>query len=104
MRAIDTSSVKAFAVVQRRTTPGAVGLVIETSTGSPGPNSPSSTAAIAAEVMQWAHGYSGCNGVLMSGSQSGTRLTAPPPCMSPFRMAVIGRQKLYVYFASKTVI
>src|SRR5437867_9009127 len=96
-RAIDTSSVKALAVVQRRTTPGAPGLVIVTS-GKVGPNSDSTTAAIAAEVMQWAHGYSGCSGVSISGSQSATGRMAP----LPLRMAVIGRQRLYVYLASNT--
>src|SRR3989442_15995108 len=97
IRATEASSVNAFAVVQRRTTPGAVGLVIATS-GNAGPSSASSTAAIAAEVMQCAQGYSGCSGVSISGSQSGTGAIVP----SPFLIAGMGRQKLNAYLASNT--
>src|SRR5262249_30875959 len=49
------------------------------------------------DTMQCAHGYSGCIGVSMNGIQPGSR-TSP----SALRMAVTGRQKLYVYFASNT--
>src|SRR5215813_9759752 len=97
MRATETSSVYALAVVHRRTTPGAAELVIVTS-GSCGPTSASTTAAMAAEVMQWAHGYSGWSGVSMSGSQSGIGAIVP----LPLRITVMGRQKLNAYFASKT--
>src|SRR5262245_58100728 len=102
MRAIEISSVSALGEVQRRTTPGAVGLVIVTS-GKRALNSFSSTTASAADVMQCAHGYSGWSGVETSGSQSATRIRATPgPCMSPFLIAVIGRHRLYVYLASNT--
>ena len=49
-----------------------------------------------------AHGYSGCSGVSTRGSQSGIRVTAALPCASPLRIAVIGRQRLNAYLASKT--
>jgi len=52
--------------------------------------------------MQWAHGYSGCIGVSMNGAQLASRSVASLPSRSPLRMAVIGRQKLYVYLASNT--
>ena len=54
--------------------------------------------------MQWAHGYSGCIGVSMNGVQPGSRSVALLPSRSPLRMAVTGRQRLYVYLASNTAI
>jgi len=50
------------------------------------------TAPTAADSMQWAHGYSGCIGVSMNGSQEASRSVASLPSMSPLRMAVIGLQ------------
>ena len=44
--------------------------------------------------MQWAHGYSGCSGVLSSGSQVASRSVLSLPSMSPLRIAVIGRQNI----------
>src|SRR5258706_11964543 len=94
--------------VHLRVTPGAVRLVIETS-GTSLPNTLLSTTPAADDVMQWAHGYSGCIGVSPDGSddwpngrQEGSRGVALLPVRSALRMAVIGRQKLYAYFASKT--
>jgi hypothetical protein len=52
--------------------------------------------------MQCAHGYSGCIGVSMNGVHDGSRSVASFPSISPFRIAVTGRQKLYVYLASNT--
>ena len=54
------------------------------------------------DTMQWAHGYSGCMGVSMKGVHPASRSVASLPSVSPLRMAVTGRQKLYVYLASKT--
>src|SRR5258706_3830702 len=85
------------------TTPGAVELVIVNGWG-PVPNSDSNTALTVLEVIQCPQGYSGCNGVSISGSQPGSRVVASLPSMSPLRIAVIGRQKLKLYFASKSAI
>ena len=74
-------------------TPGAVGLAIVTSGMSGLPNTVSITVAMLALLMQWAHGYSGCIGVLSIGCQVGSSSVAALSSMSPLRMAVIGRQK-----------
>src|SRR5262245_32309036 len=89
---------------QVRVTPGAVGLIIVTGSISPLPNSASRTVATAVAVMQWAHGYSGCMGVSISGIQVGSVSVAALLSMSPLRIAVIGRQKSYANFASNTAI
>src|SRR5271170_6396802 len=92
MRASETSSEKARTLVQRWTTPGAVGLAIETSGISAVPNTTSITPARLALEMQWAHGYSGCIGVASIGAQAGLRSVAELLSISPLRMAVTGRQ------------
>src|SRR5689334_4314450 len=81
--------------------PGAVALVIDTAVIS-SPSTPRSTAATAADEMQCAHGYSGCIGVSPSGNQSASRGVAALPVRSALRIAVTGRHRLYVYFASNT--
>src|SRR5262249_18422797 len=87
-----------------RIAPAAVWLSeLKVGTG-PLPSSAWSTAPSDADTMQWAHGYSGCIGVSMNGVQLGSRSVASLPSVSPLRMAVIGRQKLYVYLASKTAV
>ena len=68
-------------------------MVVKTGTG-PLPISARSTAPVAAERMQCAHGYSGCMEVSMSGAHDGSRYVALLPSMSALRIAVIGRQKL----------
>src|SRR5262245_10520923 len=88
--------------VQWCTTPGTAALVIEIVGTSPAPSSASSTAPTAADEMQWAHGYSGCSGVSSSGNQVGAASVASLPSMSARRIAVIGRQNAYSYFASTT--
>src|SRR5580700_15947 len=85
-------------------TSGAVGLVIETSEISGVPNTACTTPARLPLLMQCAHGYSGCIGVLSMGCQAASRSVAALPSMSPLRMAVIGRQKAYLYLASMTAI
>src|SRR5882672_6208617 len=67
------------------------------------PNTASMTVAMAALLMQCAHGYSGCIGVLSIGCQVASRSVAGLSSLSPLRIAVIGRQKSYWYFASNTV-
>ena len=52
--------------------------------------------------MQCAHGYSGCIGVLSIGCHVASRSVAELPSISPLRIAVIGRQNSYLYFASST--
>src|SRR6185295_3863388 len=102
MRATATSFVKSSTLVHVRTAPPAVELA-ELSRGvGPEPISAASTAPRVADTMQWAHGYSGCIGVSMNGVQPGSRSVASLPSRSPLRMAVTGRQRLYVYLASKT--
>src|SRR5262245_30883060 len=88
--------------VQRCTTPGTAALVIAMTGTSPVPSSASSTAPTAAAEMQCAHGYSGCSGGSSGGSQVGAASVASLPSMSARRIAVIGRQKAYSYFASNT--
>src|SRR5438093_5551265 len=97
MRASATSRVKSLTLVQVRTAPPAVGLAALSFGIAPPPISASSTAPSDADTMQWAHGYSGCIGVSMNGAQPASRSVASLPSASPFRIAVIGRQRLYVY-------
>src|SRR5712675_1918730 len=89
-------------LVQRWVTPGAVGLVMLTSGISAVPSAASTAAATAPLTMQCAHGYSGCIGVLSIGCQVASRSVAGLSSISPLRIAVIGRQKSYWYFASNT--
>src|SRR5882724_6665084 len=88
--------------VQRCVTPGAVALVIEICATAAFPNCASSTSPTAAAAMQCAQGYSGCIGVSTRGTHPVSATVASLPSRSPFRIAVIGRQKLYVYLASNT--
>ena len=53
------------------------------------------TVEIAAEVMQCAHGYSGCIGVSPSGNHDFSRGVAGFCVISALRIAVTGRQRLY---------
>src|ERR1700704_4214633 len=91
-------------LVHRCVTPGAVGLVMATSGMSAVPSTASMAEATAPLMMQCAHGYSGCIGVLSIGCHVASRSVAALPSMSPLRMAVIGRQNAYLYLASKTAI
>src|SRR5262245_53685608 len=59
------------------------------------------TWAIAPVSSLWADGYSGCGGVARKESQFGSGVIRNP---SALRMALIGRQKLYVYFESQQAI
>src|SRR6266496_4136279 len=102
MRPLATSSTKSSMLVQLWTTPGAVGLVVLSVGVGPASISATNTPATAPETMQWAHGYSGCIGASTIGSQPASRSVASLPSMSPLRIAVMGRQKLYWYLASKT--
>src|SRR5215469_18942333 len=104
MRAFATSSVKVVILVQRWVTPGAVALIIAISGISSAPSAALTTPATLPLRMQWAHGYSGCIGVLSIGCQVASRSVAALPSISPFRIAVIGRQNSYLYLASKTAI
>src|SRR6266511_3844484 len=104
MRALATSSVKAAMLVHRWVTPGAVGLVIAISGMSTVPSAPLTTPATLPLRAQWAHGYSGCIGVTAIGCQVASRSVAGLPSISPLRIAVMGRQKLYWYLASSTAI
>jgi hypothetical protein len=71
--------------VHRCVTPGTALLVDVIGGTSPSPNSDSSTVAMALALMQYAHGYSGCIGVSMSGSHAGSISVASFPSMSPLR-------------------
>src|SRR3981189_1231884 len=93
MRAFATSSENTPRLVQRWVTPGAVGLVTETSGMSAEPSTDSMTATAAPAWMQWAHGYSGCIGVLSIGCQVASSSVAGLPLMSPLRIAGVGGRK-----------
>src|SRR6266446_4543203 len=97
MRAFATSSVKAVMLVHRWVTPGAVGLVMAISGMSDVPSAALTTPATAPLRMQWAHGYSGCIGVLSIGCQVASRSVAGLLSISPLRIAVMGRQNAYLY-------
>src|SRR5262245_26204572 len=99
MRARATSRAKSPGLGHVRTAPPAVELDDLSVGEGPTPISASRTAASDAETMQCAQGYSGCIGVSMNGVQPGSRRSS-----SALRMAVTGRQKLYVYLASNTAI
>jgi diguanylate cyclase (GGDEF)-like protein len=58
----------------------------------PGAASAASTVTSAAVRVQWAQGYSWCNGVSMSEVQPGSRSVSGLPSSSALRIAVIGRQ------------
>src|SRR4029077_516251 len=85
-------------------TPGAVGLVNAISGMSAVPNTALTTPTTAPLWMQCAHGYSGGIGVLSIGCQVASRSVVGLPSLSPLRIAVIGRQKSYLYLASITAI
>src|SRR5437588_9369865 len=89
-------------LVQRCVTPGAVGLVIAISGMSTVPSTALITPATVPLWMQCEQGYSGCIGVLAIGCHVASRSVAGLPSISPLRIAVIGRQKWYLYFASRT--
>src|SRR4030095_7685973 len=73
MRATATSATNSSTLSHVRAAPPAVELA-ELSLGvGPEPISAASTAPSDADTMQWAHGYSGCIGVSMNGSQPGSR-------------------------------
>src|ERR1700676_4329184 len=104
MRAIFTSSMNSGMLFHSRVAPFAVGL-LDRSVGAGAPRSSAvSTAPIAPDVTQCAHGYSGCIGVLMNGDHPRSAATFVFPATCSLRSAVTGRQKLYVYFASNTAI
>src|SRR5258706_4277350 len=104
MRATATSCTNSSTLFHVRTPPPAVELAELMAGTGPLPSSAWSTAPSEAETMQWAHGYSGCMGVSMNGVQLGSRSVASLPSASPLRIAVTGRQRLYVYLASNTAI
>ena len=52
-------------------------------------------------ISLWAEGYSGNGGVARKGTQFGSGVIRNP---SALRIALIGRQKLYVYFVSQQAI
>ena len=62
------------------------------------------TLAAALLTQEWADGYSGWSGVGRKGVQAGSASVASLPSVSAARMAVTGRQKLYVYLASQQAI
>src|SRR5258705_12011852 len=92
MRAWETSSLKARRLVNRWTTPGAVGLAIDTSAISSVPNTARTTPARLALELQWAQGHSGCIGVASIGCQAAARSVAGFRSLWPLQMAVAGRR------------
>src|SRR5262245_12566531 len=64
----------------------------------------SSILAVALVQHPCAAGYSGCGGVIARAVQLSSGWVAGLPSMSGGRIAVTGRQKLYVYLASQHAI
>src|SRR5262245_23468215 len=101
IRASITSSTPSLNLDQWRSKPGFVGLVATTGVPSSSPNRSFRTVAIALLFVEWPDKYSGCCGVGKSGVQAGSPSVRTLPSSSPFRMAVIGRQKLNEYLAAQ---
>ena len=87
--------------VHLRTNPGALGLVIVIS-ATLLPITFWMMVPTAVDEMQCAHGYSGCIGVSPRGNHDASRAVSLFPLRSALRIAVMGRQRLKVYLASKT--
>ncbi len=104
MRAFETSCTTSSVRVQWRVTPGKVLLIVLKVGSGSVPTSMRMMVAMVAAIMQCAHGYSGWMGVTISGNHPGSRSVAALSSRSPLRMAVMGRQKLKKYLASKTAI
>src|SRR5262245_63249850 len=102
MRAIFTSSMKSPMLFHWRTMPSAVGLLDDSVGTGPLPSSAASTAPIAPDETQCAHGYSGCIGVAMNGDHPRSAGTLVAPATCSLRIAVAGGQELWVYFAWRT--
>src|SRR5262245_35320936 len=65
------------------------------------PKNPARAVAAAAPYALCPDEYDGCAGVAISGVQVGSAAVAGLPSVSAARMAVTGRQKLYVYLVSQ---
>lgn len=77
-----------------RTASCAVGLVVLSMGSGRSRSCALTTVATVAARMQCAQGYSGCNGVSISGAQMASRSVLSWPSTSPLRMAVTGRHRL----------
>src|SRR5882757_1294660 len=94
-----TSSSAVEKLSKDRTTPGITSDVTRKRVLSP--KCCASTPAAAPLTHEWPEGYSGCAGVANNGNQVGSAVVAGLPSVSGRGIAVIGRQKTYVYFASQ---
>src|SRR5687768_4285533 len=74
-------------------------VAVEVSVNATGPNTSVRIEAEAAATTACAELYSGNGGVTLSGVHVGSAIVASLPSVSPLRMAVMGRQRLYVNFA-----
>src|SRR2546423_8736874 len=99
MRASNASSAACVKLAYVRTTPGSVSDVSVNSASLP-KYVPSTTTA-AGLTVAWPDGYSGKLGVTSSGVQVASSIVAGLPSVLASRMAVMGRQKTYVYLASQ---
>src|SRR5437868_5303425 len=101
-RLIPASSAAWEKLVNERVTPGIASDVVVKAVWSP-KNAARTVLAAPLKVL-WPESYDGKLGVVRSGVQVGSAAVAGLPSVSAARMAVIGRQKLYVYFASQQAI
>src|SRR5262249_16410410 len=87
-------------LANERVTPGRSG-VVEVKAMPSVPKNPARAVAAAAPYALCPDEYDGCAGVGISGVQSGSIRVSGLPSVSAARMAVTGRQKLYVYLVSQ---
>src|SRR6476620_2868701 len=99
MRASKASSAAFVKLSYERTTPGKVSDVSVNSTSFP-KKLPSMVAA-AGLTVAWPEAYSGKFGVISNGVQVASSVVSGLPSVLASLIAVMGRQKTYVYFESQ---
>src|SRR5438552_15192905 len=103
MRLSEHSWAVAEKLVNDRVTPGRLSELKVKEMASV-PKKAARTAALAPLTPLWPEVYDGWFGVTSSGVQAGSAAVSGLPSVSAARIAVTGRQKLYVYLASQTAI
>src|SRR5919204_4470952 len=101
MRLSEHSCAVAGKLANDRVTPGRLSVLKVRGMASV-PKKAARTAALAPLMPLWAEMYDGWAGVTRNGVQAGSAAVSGLPSVSAARMAVTGRQKLYVYLASQT--
>src|SRR5438552_18615602 len=103
MRLSEHSWAVAEKLVNDRVTPGRLSELKVKEMASV-PKKAARTAALAPLTPLWPEMYDGWAGVTRNGVQAGSAAVSGLPSVSAARIAVTGRQKLYVYLASQTAI